>query len=159
MAIKTGDQAPNFTLPLCDGENVTSLTLNDRVGKENVVLAFFPLAFTPVCREELCEFRDQLGQFSQLKAKVYGISVDSPFSLNAFSKAEQLNFELLSDFNKETAANYGVLHETLGDFKGVAKRSVFVVDKQGTVQYDWVSEDPRNKPNLGEITAALERLA
>jgi len=158
MALSVGDKAPDFTLPACDGQNVGSVTLSETIGKEHVVLAFFPLAFTAVCRAELCEFKDQLGQFNDLDAKVFGISVDSPFSLNAFSSAEGLNFTLLSDFNKEVSAQYGVLYETLGNFKGVSKRSVFLVDQSGTLQYIWISEDPKNRPDLTEITTALEKL-
>jgi len=159
MTLAVGSKAPDFTLPSSDGQQVGKVALSELVGHENIVLAFFPLAFTSVCREELCEFKDQLSQFNQLDAKVFGISVDSPFSLNAFSKAEGLNFPLLSDFNKEVSSAYGVLYESLLDFKGVAKRSVFVVDKGGLIQYRWVSEDPKVKPDLNEITGALKTLA
>ena len=158
MALEVGAKAPDFTLPASDGENVGKVTLSETLGNDNVVLAFFPLAFTSVCREEMCEFRDQLGQFNEMNAKVYGISVDSPFSLNEFSKSEALNFELLSDFNKEVSSKYGVLYEQLADFKGVSKRSVFVIDQRGTVKYSWVTEDPTNKPDLGEISQALQGL-
>lgn len=158
MPLSVGSKAPDFTLPSSDGQQVGKVTLSELTGTDNIVLAFFPLAFTPVCREELCEFKDQLGQFNQLNAKVFGISVDSPFSLNAFSKVEGLNFPLLSDFNKEVSNAYGVLYDTLLDFKGVAKRSVFVIDKDGLIQYRWVSEDPKVKPDLNEITDVLKRL-
>ncbi len=158
MALSVGDKAPDFTLPSSDGEKIDKVTLNDTLGADNVVLAFFPFAFSSVCSEELCEFRDQLGQFNNMNAKVYGISVDTPFSQTEFSKSQGLNFELLSDFNKDVSAQYGVLYEQLGNFKGVSKRSVFVVDKQGTVKYSWVSEDPTNKPDLGEVTQALQGL-
>ncbi len=158
MAVSVGDQAPAFTLPASDGAQVGKFNLDEARRKGPVVMAFFPLAFTSVCREELCEFRDGLGRFSALQAQVVGLSVDSPFSLNAFSKAEGLSFPLLSDFNKEVAGRYGVLHEDLMGFKGVAKRSVFVVDQGGVVRYRWVSEDPKVKPDLAQVAAALEAL-
>lgn len=158
MAVAVGQKAPDFTLPASDGKAVGKFTLSDAVHKGPVVLAFFPLAFTSVCRDELCEFRDGLDRFSALKAQVVGLSVDSPFALNAFSQAEGLTFPLLSDFNKEITTQYGVLYKDLMGFKGVAQRSVFVVDSGGVVRYRWVSENPKNKPDLGEVAAALEAL-
>jgi peroxiredoxin len=107
----------------------------------------------------MCSFRDNLSQLSSLKARVYGISVDSPFVLNAFIKAHDLKFKLLTDFNREISRAYGVLHEDLMGLKGVSKRSVFVIDKQGVVRYKWVSEDPRQLPDLAAIRGALEGLA
>jgi len=159
MAISVGDKAPDFTLPASDGEKVEKVTLSESLGSENVILAFFPFAFSSVCGEELCEFRDQLSQFNDMNAKVYGVSIDTPFSQTEFSKQQGLNFELLSDFNKDVSSQYGVLYEQLGNFKGVSKRSVFVIDQQGTVKYSWVTEEPTNKPDLGEITQALQGLS
>lgn len=158
MAVDVGQKAPDFTLPGCDGNKAEPLTLSKELGKENIILAFFPLAFSPVCTNELCQFRDGLSQFNKLNAKVFGISVDSPYANNAFIKAHNLNFKLLSDFNKDVSRLYGVLHEDLGGLKGVSKRSVFVIDKQGTVRYKWVSEDPTKMPDQKEIIKALERL-
>lgn len=159
MSLQIGQRAPDFTLPACDGSHTAPFTLSEALGQKRFVLAFFPLAFSPVCTEELCEFRDGLKELESLDAEVLGISVDSPYALNAFIRAEGLNFKLLSDFNKEVSARYGVLYESLGDFKGVAKRSVFVLDPQGTVRYAWVSEDPRKRPDLEEVRDALSRLA
>ncbi len=158
MPIRKSQKAPTFTLPACDGESAEPLALEDVVGQDNVVLAFFPLAFSPVCTDELCEFRDQLSALSQLNARVYGVSVDSPYALNAFSREQGLNFPLLSDFNKAASQEYGVLHEELAGLKGVSKRSVFVIDRGGTVQYAWVSDDPLKRPDLGEIKGALQGL-
>ena len=153
-----GETAPDFTLPLCDGENVGKFPLSEHLGK-NVVLAFFPLAFTSVCTREMCTFSDRLNLFSGLNAEVYGISVDSPFALNAFIKAHQLKIPLLSDFNREVSRQYDVLHEELMGLKGVSKRSVFVLDKDGVVRYRWVSEDPGKMPDFDEIRTALDGLS
>ncbi|MCS6937236.1 MAG: peroxiredoxin [Candidatus Bipolaricaulota bacterium] len=151
-------KAPDFTTKASDGERIEDFTLSKELGKEHIVLAFFPLAFTSVCTNEMCQFRDQMQQFHQLKARVYGISVDSPFALNAFIKANGLKFKLLSDFNKEISRAYGVLYEDLMGLKGVAKRSVFVLDKNGILRYKWVSEDPKVLPNFDEIQKVLQGL-
>lgn len=159
MAIELNQKASDFTTKACDGEKVEDFTLSKELGKENIVLAFFPLAFSPVCTNEMCSFRDSLAQFNSLKARVYGISVDSPFTLNAFIKANNLRFKLLTDFNKEISRAYGVLHEDLMGLKGVSKRSVFVLDKNGIVRYRWVSDDPRQLPDLEAIRTALQGLS
>jgi len=153
-----GEKAPDFTLPLCDGESVGQFTLSEHLGK-NVVLAFFPLAFTSVCTQEMCTFSDRWNEFAGLNAEVYGISVDSPFALNAFIKAHDLKIPLLSDFNKEVSRKYDALHEELMGLKGVSKRSVFVLDKDGVVRYRWVSEDPGKMPDFDEIRATLDGLS
>ncbi|MFQ6033700.1 MAG: peroxiredoxin, partial [Candidatus Bipolaricaulia bacterium] len=140
--VELGESAPVFTLPATDGEEITEVALERELGKETIVLAFFPLAFSPVCTEELCEFRDSLAAFNTVQAKVFGISVDSPFALKAFAQQNKLNFTLLSDFNREACKAYGVLHEELMGLRGVAKRSVFVIGKDGIVRYKWVSDDP-----------------
>jgi peroxiredoxin len=128
------------------------------LGQENVVLAFFPLAFTGVCTDEMCTFRDQLAQFNDLHAQVYGISVDSPFSLNVFIQQHELTFPLLSDFNREISRSFGVLHEELMGLRDISKRSVFVLDPQGIVRYRWVSDDPGRMPDFAEIRSALGEL-
>ncbi len=158
MAVELNQKAPDFTTKVCNGEQFQDFTLSKELGKANMVLAFFPLAFSPICTNEMCAFRDSLSQLNSLRARVYGISVDSPFVLNAFIKANALKFELLTDFNREISRAYGVLHEDLMGLKGVAKRSVFVLDKTGTVRYKWVSDDPRQLPDLGAIRAALAKL-
>ncbi|MFQ6116917.1 MAG: redoxin domain-containing protein, partial [Candidatus Bipolaricaulia bacterium] len=111
--VELGESAPVFTLPATDGEEITEVALERELGKETIVLAFFPLAFSPVCTEELCEFRDSPAAFNTVQAKVFGISVDSPFALKEFARQNGLKFPLLSDFNKEVAGAYGVLHEEL----------------------------------------------
>jgi len=158
MSVQTGNQAPDFELPCCDGDDQETITLNEILDQGTTVLAFFPLAFSPVCTDELCAFRDALSELEQLDAQVYGISVDSPFVQNEFINKENLNFSLLSDFNREAVNAYGVKHDELLGLEGVAKRSVFVLDGAGNVRYSWITDDPSNKPDLNEIRNALEEI-
>ena len=152
MAIRKGDRAPGFTLPSKPGQPVD---VGAVIGKEKVVLLFFPLAFSPVCTAEMCQFRDNWSQWSKLDAQIFGISVDSPFVAAKFQSEEKIPFPILSDFNKEVAKQYGALHEDLMGLKGVAKRSAFVIDSDGKVVYDWVSEDPKVQVDFEAIRAAL----
>ena len=154
MAIQVGDNAPAFTLKNADMEDVS---LGEFAGK-NVVLLFVPLAFTGVCTQELCEISAGINAYNDLGAQVLGISVDSPFSLSAWAEKEGIEIPLLSDFNKEVSAAYGAQHEDLLGFKGVAKRSAFVVDGQGTVRYAWVSDNPKVLPDFAAIRACLQSL-
>ncbi len=155
MALQQGQQAPDFTLR---DTNKAEVSLNSQRGK-NVVLLFFPMAFTGVCTAELCSVRDNYDQYNELNAQVYGISVDSPFTLGEFRKQQNLNFPLLSDFNKEASTAYDSLYENfvLG-MKGVSKRSAFVIDKDGMVQYAEVLEDAGKQPDFAAIKSTLERL-
>ena len=105
--------------------------------------------------QEMCGVRDDLSAYDELGAKVYGISVDSPFSLEVMAQQENINFPLVSDFNKQVSRSYDVLYEELLGFEGVAKRSAFVVDKEGAITYSWSSDDPHDLPNFDEIKAAL----
>lgn len=156
MALNVGDKAVQFQLPATTGEAVS---LEDFRGKQNVVLLFFPFAFSPVCTEEMCGIRDDMARYQELNAAVLGISVDSPFTLKAWAAAENLNFPLLSDFNKEVAPKYGAFYDELRGFKGVAKRAAFVVDKEGVVRYAWVTDDPAVKPSFEEIQQVLNSLS
>ncbi len=158
MTVEMGSKAPNFSAFQCNGEKFEPFQLSDNLGQENLVLAFFPFAFSSACANEFCKFRDDLAQFEQLKAKIYGVSCDSPFALNAFIKANQLNFKLISDFNKEISKSFGVLKEDVIGLKGVAKRSVFVLDKQGTIRYRWVTEDAKVMPDFAELHKTLKSL-
>lgn len=153
--LKQGDKAPNFTLVNTDKQEVT---LTQYEGK-NVVLLFFPLAFTGVCTAELCGVRDDISNYNQMNAEVLGISVDSPFALGAFKDKEHYNFQLLSDFNKTVSAAYGSLYETFAfGMAGVSKRSAFVIDKTGTIQYAEVLENAGDVPNLAKIKELLATL-
>jgi glutaredoxin-dependent peroxiredoxin len=156
MAAVVGSQAPDFTLPNQDRQPVS---LKEELAKNNVVLAFFPAAFSSVCTKELCTIRDQLGPMNHLaKAQVFGISVDTPFALKAFANEEKLQFPLLSDFNKEVIRSYDVFNPDMIGLKGIAKRAVFVIGRDGTVKYSEVLDDARNEPNYEQLNGALAAL-
>lgn len=155
MALAKGTAAPDFTLK---GTTAEPVTLSSHKGKDNVVLLFYPFDFSGVCTEEFCGLRDNWAEFSKLTGKVYGISVDSPHSHNAFKKANNLPFELLSDFNKEVSKKYDVFYEDLGGWKGVSKRSAFVIGKDGKIAYSWSSDDPKVKPDVEVLKKELKAL-
>jgi glutaredoxin-dependent peroxiredoxin len=155
MSVDVGTPAPDFTLTNQDREPVT---LSGQRGKP-VVLAFFPAAFSSVCTKELCTFRDQLSRLNSANAQVYGISVDTFFTLKAFQESQHLSFPLLSDFNKQAIRDYGVFNEDMIGLKGIAKRAVFVIDKDGIVRHREVLEDARNEPNYDKVFATLSSLA
>lgn len=156
MAVKVGDKAPDFSL--FDTEK-KSRTLKEFLGKKTV-LAFFPGAFTGVCTKEMCTFRDSMTRSNELSAQVVGISVDSPFANRAFAAQNNLQFPILSDFNRAALRAYGVVHEGFSGLAGysAAKRSVFVLDKDGVVRYAWVADNPGVEPNYDEITKALSSM-
>ncbi len=153
--LKIGDKAPDFTLFNSEKKEVS---LSDYKGK-NVVVLFFPMAFTSVCTTELCTMRDDIAYYSGLNAEIVAISVDSPFTLAKFKEDQRLNFPLLSDFNKETSKSYDAYYEDfVMGMKGVAKRAAFVVDKEGIVRYAEVLESAGNLPNFEAIKQALQSL-
>jgi peroxiredoxin len=155
MKIEVGQTAPDFMLYDSDKNKVK---LSDYKGK-NVVLLFFPLAFTSTCTKELCGVRDNLGQYNDANAQVFGISVDSVYVLNKFKEEQRLNFPLLSDFNKDVSESYGSIYETFSlDMKGVSKRSAFVIDKDQKVRYAEVLEKAGDLPNFGDIKDTLNSI-
>ena len=154
MSVDVGSQAPDFTLTNHDRQPVT---LSEQRGKP-VVLAFFPAAFSSVCQKELCTFRDSMARLNQTKAQVFGISVDTFFTLKAFHDQQGYNFPLLSDFNKEVIRDYGVYNEDMIGLKGIAKRAVFVLDKEGVVRHKEVLDDARNEPNYQKVHDTLATL-
>jgi len=155
MSIETGKPAPEFTLHDTDKNKVS---LSDFRGK-NVLILFFPQAFTGVCTKELCAVRDDIGRYSNVNAQVLGISVDSVFTLAKFKEDQQYNFPLLSDFNKEVSAMYGSLYtDWILDMKGVSKRSAFIIDKTGIVRYAEVLESAGDMPDFKAINDTLEAL-
>ncbi len=156
MAVEIGRAAPEFSLFDTDR---TKRSLADFSGN-NVVLAFFPGAFTGGCTTEMCTLRDQMDQFNNLNAQVLGISVDPPFSLKAWADVNNLNFPMLSDFNREAVKLYGVALENMGGMEGytAAKRAVFVLDKDRVVRYAWVAPSPTNEPDYDEVRQALSQL-
>ncbi len=155
MTLQVGDPAPDFKLP---GTEEDPVSLTAFRGEKNVVVLFFPLAWTGVCTNEMCSIRDSLSNYEDLDAQVLGISVDSPFALKAWSKEQGFNFPLLSDFNREAARDYDALYEDLLGFKGVAKRAAFVVDKEGEVRYVEVLEKARDLPDFEAIQESLRSL-
>lgn len=154
--IKVGDKAPNFTLP--DTE-LKARSLKEFICQK-VVLAFFVGAFTSVCTKEMCAFRDSMARLTDLKAEVIGISVNDPFSNKAFAEKNKLPFPILSDYNRQVIKMYGVEIPDFGGLNGytVAKRSIFIIDKNGTVQYVWTTENPDVEPDYTEIETALEKI-
>jgi peroxiredoxin len=154
-SIQIGQQAPDFTLFDSDKQKVA---LSDYKGK-NVLLLFFPQAFTGTCTKELCSTRDNIALYNSANAQVFGISVDSVFTLAKYKEEQHLNFPLLSDFNKTTSSAYGSLYDSfVFDMKGVSKRSAFVVDKQGIVRYAEVLEAATDLPDFCAIQKTLETL-
>ena len=154
MAIHPGDPAPDFTLKNTNLEEVTLSSFRGR----NVVLLFVPLAFTGVCTQELCEISRGISAYSDLDAEVLGISVDSPFAQKAWAEQEGIGIDLLSDFNREVCAAYGARYDDLLGLAGVAKRSAFVIDREGIVRYASVSEDAKVLPDFEAVKACLESL-
>jgi peroxiredoxin len=155
MNIEIGQPAPDFTL-YDSAKN--KITLSDMRG-HNVLLLFFPLAFTSTCTAELCSIRDNISFYNDVNAKVFGISVDSLHTLAKYKADQNLNFTLLSDFNKDVSSLYGSLYEMFGyNMKGVSKRSAFVIDKDGIIRYAEVLENASEQPNFKNITLILEGL-
>ena len=156
MPLEPGQTAPDFTLYDSDKQPVT---LSDLRG-ENVLLLFFPLAFTSVCTAELCSVRDNLSIYEQLDVRPIGISVDSVHTLARFKTDQKLNFTLLSDFNKEVSKAYGALYETFGlGMKGVSKRAAFLIDREGKIRYAEVLENAGLQPDFEAIKGKLRVLA
>jgi len=155
MSLRIGDKAPDFTLPDTEKQEVTLSSLKG----ENVLLLFFPLAFTSVCTKELCSVRDNLSQYNDAHVRVLGISVDSPFTLAKFKAEQGLNFSLLSDFNKTASADYGSVYETFAlGMKGVSKRSAFLIDKEGIVRYAEVLENAGEVPDFDAIRGEMAKI-
>ena len=154
MKIEIGNKAPAFTLLDSDKNEIKLENYRDK----NVVLLFFPLAFTSTCTAELCATRDDITTYNNANAQVFGISVDSRFVLAKFKEEQKLNFPLLSDFNKEVSSAYGSLYDSFIGMNGVSKRSAFVIDKEGMVRYAEVLENAGEVPDFTAINQALAAL-
>jgi len=155
MKIKPGQQAPSFSLYDSDKNKIT---LSDLKG-HNVLLLFFPAAFSGTCTKELCSVRDNISVYNNVSAKVFGISVDMVYSLSKYKEEQKLNFSLLSDFNKEVSAAYDCLYDTFSyEMKGVSKRAAFIIDKIGIVRYAEVLEKATDLPNFEAIQKTLQSL-
>jgi len=154
--LRVGDKAPDFTL---NGTDLKPKRLSDFLTR-TTVLAFFPGAFTSVCTKEMCTFRDSLARLNNLKAQIVGVSVNDPFTSKAFAEKNLLTFPLLCDYNREVIKLYGI---ELPDFAGLkdytaAKRSVFIIDKNGIIRYVWISDNPGIEPNYEEIEKILAQI-
>jgi peroxiredoxin len=157
MPLEIGNKAPSFTLHTSINETIS---LSDFAGNKMVLILFFPQAFSSLCIKELCAIRDDISRYETANAQVLGISVDSVFTLAKFKEDQNLNFPLLSDFNKEVSTAYDCIHESFTgmNMKGVSKRSAFLVDKAGIIQYAEVSESPADFPNFEAINECITRL-
>ena len=158
MAIAVGTRAPQFSLKSKRGDEVIDLSLSDNIDRKNTVLLFFPLAFTGVCTQELCDVTAGLKQYETLNAAVIGISVDSPFAQASWAQKENIGIPLASDLNKKTAKDYGVLLDDLMGFGAVSARAAFVIDKNSIVRYSEQTPTPKDLPNFAAIQATLEKL-
>lgn len=155
MKIEVGQPAPDFTLYNSEKEKVTLSSLQGK----NVLLLFFPQAFTSTCTKELCSVRDDISRYSNANAQVLGVSVDSVFTLAKYKTEQHYNFPLLSDFNKTVSETYGSLyHDWILDMKGVSKRSAFIIDKAGIIRYAEVLESAGDVPNFEAINTTLASL-
>ena len=157
MVVEVGTRVPDVSLVSSDRKAVK---LSEFLGKPTV-LAFFPGAFTGVCTKELCTLRDGMAKFNEMKTQVLAISVDSPFAQKAFAEQNRLNFTLLSDFNRRAVKAFGIEDPNFGGgtLPGVAKRSVFILDRDGVVRYKWVTDNPGIEPNYEEVAAAAKKVS
>lgn len=157
MTAEIGKPAPDFSLV---GSDLKIRSLKDFAGSKTLIL-FFPGAFTGVCTKEMCSIRDNISKYNRVKAKVVGISVDSPFSLAQFAKENNLTFELLSDANRTVSKSYGALHENFINISTLtaSKRAAFILDSSGTVRYKWISEDPKVEPDYEKLISELGKVS
>ena len=155
MSVEVGAKAPDFTLHNQDRQDVT---LSEELKKGPVVLAFMPAAFSSVCTQEMCTFRDSATDLNKVNARVLGVTVDTFFALKAWADQQQLSFPLLSDFNKEVIRTYGVVNPDMIGLKDIAKRAVFVIDRNGVVRHREVLDDARNEPNYEKVNQTLASL-
>ncbi len=155
MPIAIGTKAPDFTLKTSAADGLKDVTLSANFGKKKTLILFFPLAFTGVCTQEMCDVTGGLGEYAGLDAEVYGISVDSPFSQAAWAKQNKISVTLLSDLNKTTAAAYGVIFPGLAGIGDTSARAAFVIGKDGVVKYAEQTATPKDLPNFQAIKAAL----
>ena len=153
--VSVGDKAPVFTLV---NHEMKSVSLDD-YSEQNVVLAFYPGAFTSGCKVEMCTLRDGIAKLEDLESVVLGISVNDPFSNRAFHEDNVLNFQLLCDYSREVVKAYDVYHENFAGLKGytAAKRSVFIIGADGLIKYKWVTENPGVQPDFNELQKELSK--
>ena len=160
MALAVGTKAPDFSLPTKTAEGPKQIKLSDNFGKQNTLLLFFPMAFTGTCTTEMCNMSSELPNYGDMNAAVYGISGDNPFAQEAWAKKENISVTLLSDYEHNVAKDYDVMYDSflpqinLG-MSGVPKRSAFIVDRNGVIQYAESNDDAKALPDFGKIKAKL----
>ena len=153
--MNVGQEAPDFSLY---NSEKTKVTLSELKGTP-VLLLFFPLAFTSVCTAELCDVRDQISLYNEASVTVLGISVDSVYTLAKFKEDQRLNFQLLSDFNKEVSKKYNSLYEKFGfDMEGVSKRAAFLIDREGVIQYAEILDNAGAQPNFVALKEEMRKI-
>ncbi len=158
MAIPVGSKAPDFTLKSKQPSGLVDVKLSNNFGKKNTVLLVFPLAFTRVCTQEMCDLTAGLNAYTGLNAEVIAVSVDSPFAQEAWAQREKISLTLASDLNKQTIKAYNVVFPMLAGVGDTAARAAFVIDKNGVVQYSEQTPTPKDLPNFKAIQAALTKL-
>jgi len=159
MALSVGTKAPDFSLKSKQASGLVDVKLSGNFGKKNTLLLFFPLAFTSVCTQEMCDITQGINAYTGMNADVIGISVDSPFAQEAWAQKEKIGITLASDLNKETAKAYGTLLPDLIGLGAVSARAAFVIDKNGVIQYSEQTPTPKELPNFHVIKETLNKLA
>ena len=158
MPLPVGTKAPDFTLKTKTADGLKDVKLSDNLGKKQTVLLFFPLAFTGVCTQEMCDITGGIAAYEGLNAKVIAVSVDSPFAQDAWAQKERIGITLASDLNKEVIKKYDVVYQMLAGVGDTAARAAFVIDKKGVVQYSEQTPTPKDLPNFDAIKTALAKL-
>jgi peroxiredoxin len=158
MALPVGSKAPDFTLKSKQAAGLVDVKLSNNFGKKNTVLLFFPAAFTSVCTQEMCDISAGLNSYSGLNAEVIGISVDTPFSQDAWAQKEKINLTLASDLNKDVIKKYDVVFPNLVGIGDTAARAAFVIDKNGVIQYSEQTPTPKDLPNFSRVKETLAKL-
>jgi peroxiredoxin len=163
MSLAVGTKAPDFTLSTKTADGPKQIKLSDNFGKKNTLLLFFPMAFTGTCTTEMCSVGNGLREYDQMNCQVYGISGDNPFAQEAWAQKEKIGVTLLSDYEHRVAKDYGVAYDSflpqlnLG-MAGVAKRSAFIIDKDGVIQYAESNDDAKQLPDFDKVKAKLAEL-
>ena len=158
MALSVGTKAPDFTLKSKQASGLVDVKLSNNFGKKNTLLLFFPAAFTSVCTQEMCDISGGLNAYAGLNAEVIGISVDTPFSQEAWAQKENIKITLASDLNKDVTRKYDVLFPNLAGIGDTAARAAFIIDRNGTIQYSEQTATPKDLPNFNRIKESLAKL-
>lgn len=157
MPIAVGSKAPDFTLKTKTADGLKEVKLSDNFGKKQTVLLFFPAAFSSVCTQELCDATAGLGDYTNLGAEVYGISVDGPFALDAWARQSRIGCTLLSDLNKTVSKAYGVILPNFAGLYEAAARAAFVIGQDGVIKYAEQTPTPKDLPNFNAVKSALSK--